>query len=658
MDTKNMNEEFAQQNVYEGEQKIKQIKNRAFSWAPLNRGSITAEPWRPFFKLFGSSFYKFETNDADALAPLDKIASKRRSTLVGGSFFIALFAVWLLTMSDGPQDFSALYITQLTLFTLLFTWVAVGFMTAAMGVWVMLKGDSHSLSSKNLGTEALDKKARTAIIMPICNEDVSTVFAGLKSTINSLSKNKYASQFDFFVLSDTSNAETRAQEVNAWSALKTELKGAVNVYYRWRMLRTKRKSGNVEDFCRRWGQSYRYMVVLDADSIMTGEALEKLVRLMEENPSAGIIQTAPKTCGLDTLHARVQQFSSRMVGRVFTLGMQYWQLGESHYWGHNAIIRVKPFMEYCALAPIQGTHNLSGHILSHDFLEAALMRRAGYRVWLVSDLEGSYEQQPPSLTAELQRDRRWCQGNLQNIQLLTQPGLHPAHRAMLLTGVMSYVSAPLWLMFIIIGSFMGFSGESSVMHLKEHSISWLWVLTGAMLLLPRFMGMAAAIATGEAAQYGGVLKLIRSTCLEAVLAMFQAPIRMAAHSIFVFGAITGWKLEWKSPPREAQNVSYEEAKSFFGTISVVALLTTIFCVSLNFAASIWLLPILVPLVLAVPLAMITGHLALGEKLRSAHYLIIPEETKIPGVITHAENILTDQHFNWLSLHSEPQLQAA
>lgn len=214
----------------------------------------------------------------------------------------------------------------------------------------------------------------------------------------------------------------------------------------------KRKSGNIDDFCRRWGNQYSYMVVLDADSVMSGECLSGLVRLMEANPNAGIIQSSPKASGMDTLYARCQQFATRVYGPLFTAGLHFWQLGESHYWGHNAIIRVKPFIEHCALAPLPGEGSFAGSILSHDFVEAALMRRAGWGVWIAYDLPGSYEELPPNLLDELKRDRRWCHGNLMNFRLFLVKGMHPVHRAVFLTGVMSYLSAPLWFMFLALST--------------------------------------------------------------------------------------------------------------------------------------------------------------------------------------------------------------
>jgi membrane glycosyltransferase len=331
-----------------------------------------------------------------------------------------------------------------------------------MGFWVQLRGDPHGLKYQDVLHHPLSADARTAIIMPICNEQVATVFAGLRATCESLAAAGGSRLFDLYVLSDTSDPTLRAAELAAWAELRTTLGGCGRVYYRWRQHRTKRKSGNVADFCRRWGRDYRYMVVLDADSVMTGDALVTLVKLMEAHPDSGIIQTAPQACGLSTIHARAQQFAGRVAGRLFTAGMQYWQLGESHYWGHNAIIRVEPFMKHCALAPLSGRGGLSGDILSHDFVEAALMRRAGYHVWLVHDLPGSYEQQPPNLLEELGRDRRWCQGNLQNARLITEPGLHGVHRAMLLTGALAYLSAPLWLGFVLLGGALWLFGGYAI----------------------------------------------------------------------------------------------------------------------------------------------------------------------------------------------------
>ena len=531
---------------------------------------------------------------------------------------------------------------QIGLYGLLSGWVVTGFVTALMGFYVSVRGDKHALSAKQVVNHPMNPEARTAIIMPICNEDVATVFAGLRATCESVAATGHAKQFDVFVLSDSYNPETAAAERAAWEDLRAALAESPNqpqveVYYRLRTRRTHRKAGNVADFCRRWGKDYRYMVVLDADSVMSGDCLTSMVKLMEANPTAGIIQTATQAIGHVTLHARAQQFASRVTGRLFTLGMQFWQLGESHYWGHNAIIRVEPFMKHCALAPIKGTGGMSGGIMSHDFVEAALMRRAGYNVWLVSDLVGSYEQQPPDLLAELQRDRRWCQGNLQNARLMAEPGIHSVHRAMFVTGTMAYVSAPLWLAFLTLGTALWLSGSSLVSSwsVLPAELAGLWVWTLCLLFLPRVLGIAAVLMRGEQRQYGGVWGLVKSSVLESGLAIVQAPVRMLAHSLFVVVALTGIKLDWKSPPREAAAVPWKIAATQLAPMTLVIAMLAVGVAMIDPSALIWLMPVGLPLLLAIPLTVLTSQIALGTTLRDRGFLLIPEESRSPAVLRRA-----------------------
>ena len=469
-----------------------------------------------------------------------------------------------------------------------------------------------------------------------------TVFAGLRATCESVAACGHVQAFDVFVLSDSSHPALQQAERAAWEDLRAQLAShpdqpQIEVYYRLRTRRTDRKAGNVADFCRRWGKDYRYMVVLDADSVMSGDCLVAMVKLMEANPTAGIIQTATQAIGHVTLHARAQQFASRVTGRLFTLGMQFWQMGESHYWGHNAIIRIAPFMQHCALARIQGTGGMSGSIMSHDFVEAALMRRAGYHVWLVADLVGSYEQQPPDLLAELQRDRRWCQGNLQNSRLIAEPGIHPVHRSMFGTGAMAYLSAPLWLCFLTLGTALWLSGSPMVTNwaLLPGELMALWAWTLCMLFLPRILGIAAVLLKREQQAYGGTASLLRSALLETLIALLQAPIRMLAHSLFVAVALTGLKLEWKSPPREAAAVPWRHALAQLAPMSAMIVLLAVGITLIDARALVWLLPVGLPLLLAIPMTVMTSKVGVGTAMRAQNYLLIPEETRSPAVLRRA-----------------------
>ncbi|HQR98575.1 MULTISPECIES: glucans biosynthesis glucosyltransferase MdoH [unclassified Polaromonas] len=615
---------------------------------PLHRGSMVPRPWRGFWNSLGTAALGLARSrpahpaPLPARAPWQQAAARRRAVFVLLTVLSTVLATSLFADMQPDYDSAWLQYGQLVLFALLSAWVVTGFMTAMMGFYVTIRGDKHALSAKNVQHHALDDATRTAIIMPICNEDVRTVFAGLRATCESVAATGHVKAFDVFVLSDTSNPATQKAERAAWEELRTQLAAQpdqprIEVYYRLRKRRTDRKAGNVADFCRRWGKDYRYMVVLDADSVMSGDCLVAMVKLMEANPTAGIIQTATQAIGHVTLHARAQQFASRVTGRLFTLGMQFWQMGESHYWGHNAIIRIEPFMQHCALAHIKGTGGMSGSIMSHDFVEAALMRRAGYHVWLVADLVGSYEQQPPDLLAELQRDRRWCQGNLQNSRLIAEPGIHPVHRSMFGTGAMAYLSAPLWLCFLTLGTALWLSGTPMVSDwtLLPGELLTLWAWTLSMLFLPRLLGIAAVLINRQQQAYGGTASLLRSALLETLIALLQAPIRMLAHSLFVLVALTGLKLEWKSPPREAAAVPWRIALQQLAPMSAVIVLLAAGITLIDASALVWLLPVGLPLLLAIPMTVLTSKVGVGTAMRTNNYLLIPEETKSPAVLRRA-----------------------
>ncbi|RAR85899.1 membrane glycosyltransferase [Paracidovorax anthurii] len=633
---------------------------------PLHRGSMAPRPWRGFWNSIGTAVL-MRLNGRKASAGADVAVSEegwegaarqRRNVFMLLALATSALATALFAGVQPNYDSAWLEYGQLALFALLSTWVVTGFLTGVMGFWVMLRGDRHALSAKSVKHDVLSPDARTAIIMPICNEDVATVFAGLRATCESVAATGHAKTFDVFVLSDSYDPAIAAAERAAWEELRAALAAngnqpQVEVYYRLRTRRTHRKAGNVADFCRRWGKDYKYMVVLDADSVMSGDCIVSMAKLMEAHPRAGIIQTATQAIGHVTLHARAQQFASRVTGRLFTLGMQFWQLGESHYWGHNAIIRVQPFMEHCALAPIQGTGGMSGGIMSHDFVEAALMRRAGYHVWLVSDLVGSYEQQPPDLLSELQRDRRWCQGNLQNARLMAEPGIHPVHRAMFVTGAMAYLSAPLWLAFITFGTALWLSGARLVAdwNVLPGELMALWAWTLCMLFLPRALGVTAILMKGEQKQYGGTASLLKSAALESVMAILQAPIRMLGHSLFVLIALTGLKLDWKSPPREANAVPWGDALRQLAPMTIVIALLGVGVALIDPTALVWLMPVGLPLVLAIPLVVLSSQLAIGRTLRAQRLLLIPEESWSPPVLRRAWMHATQ-------LKNGPQRQAA
>jgi len=579
-----------------------------------------------------------------------QLASRRRLVLVLLILAQTVVATDYMAAVLPYHGRQPLEIAILVLFAILFAWISAGFWTALAGFWLLARGrgrDRYAISRRISGTAptAIAPEARTAVVMPICNEDVPRVFAGLRATYESLAQTGALDRFDFFVLSDTGDADTRVAELDAWLKLARAVDGFGRIFYRWRQHRIKRKSGNIADFCRRWGRKYRYMIVLDADSVMSGECLTALVRIAEANPDAGIIQTAPRAAGRDTLYARVQQFATAVYGPLFTAGLHFWQFGESHYWGHNAIIRVAPFIRYCAIGRLPGRGALSGEILSHDFVEAALMRRAGWGVWIAYDLPGSYEEMPPNLIDELARDRRWCQGNLMNFRLFWMKGLHPAHRAVFMTGVLAYLSAPLWFLFLILSTALlaihtliepqYFVAPYQLFPVwPEWRPEWaitLFSATALLLFLPKILA-ALRIAATDPAGHGGRAHLGASLAGEMLLSALLAPIRMLFHTQFVTMALAGRTLRWKSPPRGDNETGWKSAFVRHGLHTAVGVVWAGIVWWLNPSYLWWLAPVVGALILSIPLSVLTSRTGVGRKLRRRKYFLIPEEAHPPPEI--------------------------
>lgn len=531
----------------------------------------------------------------------------------------------------------------LALNAVLIAWVSAGFWMALMGFWVLVRrGDPYVLTPRSPATAPIAGAARTAILVPIFNENVRRVFAGVQATYESLLRTGRLARFDFYILSDSSDAGARADELAAWAALCRAVNGFRRIFYRHRRLRIKRKSGNIADWCRRWGRHYRYMVVLDADSVMSGACLVRLVQLMEAHPGAGIIQTVAMPTGRDTLYARIQQFAHRVYAPVFTAGIHFWHLGEAYYWGHNAIIRVAPFIRHCALPRLPARGPLGGELLSHDFVEAALMRRAGWHVWIAFGLPGSWEEMPPTLLEELRRDRRWCHGNLQHSRLFLAQGLHPAHRALFMAGIMTYVSSLLWFVFLaactallavhVLVPPVYFTQPFQLFPLwPEWRPQWalaLFAATAGLLLLPKVLA-AILLSRGGADAFGGRGALTRGVLLEIAFATLLAPIKMLFHAGFVVGALLGFAPRWRPPPREDVETAWREAARRHGGGTLLGIAWAGFAAWLNPAFVPWLLPIAGSLIAAIPLSVWTSRVRAGVACRKRRLFLTPEESAPP-----------------------------
>jgi membrane glycosyltransferase len=583
-------------------------------------------------------------NNAGSWRP---IAFRRRFLLVLLVAAQTLAGVFLFAQTIPDQASSGMIAVLLLVFGVLFAWIGVGFWTAVFGfVALRFGGDPWSLSSRVGQPESEEATlAPTAVVMPVCNEPVQRTLGGLKAIIRDLERTGQQESVDFYVLSDSRDPEIWLEEQATCEQIRRELGPGQQLFYRRRNINLNYKSGNIADFLRRWGRRYRYMVVLDADSLLSANCITRLIQLMEARPEAGIIQTTPRLARAETRFGRLQQFANRCYGRLYSAGLAAIQLGEATYWGHNAIIRVAPFMAHCGLRKLRGPGLFRGPVLSHDFIEAALMGRAGYEVWLEPAIAGSFEESPPTLEDDLIRDRRWCRGNLQHLWLLATLGkIRLAHRMALVTGIFSYLASPLWLVFLGLSGYVALADSTpalpGVMATTDTGSGpgFLLVLVTSVLLFgPRLLAIADHSLAKRTTRFGGLLRLSGNTLMETLAALALAPIRRLIHTFHVGGALSNLRVGWQGQNRSGAAKPGLSLRHFALLLaSAVAALSLIQWHAPSLTP--WALPVMAPVLLAPALAFL-----LAQKPGTGTWLKVPEDGHIARVIELASAIPPLRH---------------
>jgi membrane glycosyltransferase len=595
-----------------------------------------------------------------------------RLFIFGGAAALTAYGAYEMYQVVSVSRTTVLQWVLLGLFVLNFSWIALAFTSALLGFFSLLRGP------RSLPPLPAALKTRTAVVMPVYNESTARTFAALEAMRESVEATGLGAHFDWFVLSDSTNPDAWIAEERAFLALREKLGPDARLYYRHRPKNHHRKAGNIADFVTRWGGAYDHMLVLDADSLMTGECVARLAVAMENDPDAGIIQTLPLIINRNTLFARAQQFAARVYGPVIAAGLSIWMGRDGNYWGHNAIIRTKAFAAHCGLPDLSGRPPLGGHILSHDFVEAALMRRAGWTVYMLHDLSGSYEESPPSLIDLAARDRRWCQGNLQHMRVIGARGLKLATRQHFATGVMGYLASPFWLFQLIVGIALVlqttyirpeyFSREFTLFPQwprfdPERALA-LFGLTMAVLLAPKFFGLALMLASAEGRKRaGGTLRLFASTLIEIVLSALMAPILMVIQSGSVFQILLGRDTGWQPQRRDDGSIPFRDIVRRHRWQTVLGVVAGLSAFMIATSLFLWMSPTIVGLLLAIPLSWLSGRLGAGLALKRLGLLMIPEETRTPPIVERANALLEENRaFGFddadamLALYRDPALR--
>jgi membrane glycosyltransferase len=562
----------------------------------------------------------------EAVGPSDMLA--RRLLLMLATLLLALAALSGLKPVLAQDGLGLIDTALMLLFFPLFAWIAFGFIGSAVGFALLMTGRSPGyIGAADVAAPA---RGRIAVLMPVHNEDVRAVFTRVEAMRRSIADAGGAATTDVFVLSD-SNAASGVEEQRCWARLAAT--GAVPLYYRRREKNVAAKPGNIAEWVGRFGAAYPYMVVLDADSLMSGPTIATLASVLEARPAVALIQTVPTLIAAATLFQRWMQFANRLYGPVATAGMLWWFGAEGTFWGHNAILRTAAFAESCGLPELGGPAPFGGHVMSHDMVEAALLRRRGWAVHMVM-IGGSYEEYPPTMIDHAIRDRRWAQGNIQHIRLLGSAGFHWVSRLQLLVGASAYITSPLWLL-LIVTTLAAQASPGAPPNIVGSTASVL-VLTLLLLFGPKAMALGWVLIAPERRHgFGGGRILARSVAAEVLLSILFAPVAMITQTIDLFDILRGRRSRWATQARERDGIALAEALGRYrwhlGAAAVLLLLAPFAPV-----AAAWLSPVTLGLLAAPWLASWTARTSVGEKARRLGYFRVPPAPTEPHLRKAAE----------------------
>ncbi len=591
---------------------------------------------------------------------------------------VALIAWFTLEMYSvlAVGGLVALEAVMLGLFVVNIGWIAFNSASAFLVL----------LAPRPRGSDATTPiSVRTAILLPTYNEDPAGVIGSALAILDDIAEQGLAERFDLFVLSDTTKPDVWLAEQALIAEARRSQHLKTRLYYRHRSNNRARKVGNVTDWIERWGGAYPFMLLLDADSLMSGKTIAELARRLEADPDAGLIQTPPTLIGGRTPLARLQQFAGRVYGPALSRGLTAWFGDAGNYWGHNAIMRTEALAATAGLPTLPGKQPFGGLILSHDFVEAALLRRAGWGVHLAADLGGSYERSPPNLMEMVTRDRRWAQGNLQHLALLGSAGLHPLSRLHMATGALAYLASPLWLLFLLAG--MGLALYANLVPPDYFPDGWAlfptWpqidaqraiTLFGLCLLLlyaPKMLGLASFLR--EPASRGQRLMAAPDVVVELVISALSAPILMLTQTSAVFEILLGRDSGWRAQVRDSDRLDWSTLWRFHRRHMIVGAVLAFVAGAISWSLLVWMSPALLGMIISAPLGALLGSNRIGDWMRRRGLLSTPEERAMPDIeraaaettarlrtISAPETLAAlmvtpsalARHLSWLDLRSE------
>ncbi|HET7257776.1 MAG TPA: glucans biosynthesis glucosyltransferase MdoH [Xanthobacteraceae bacterium] len=541
--------------------------------------------------------------------------------------------IWLAVIALSPGGFGLLDAVLVAMFAVTLPWYVIGFWNATIGLLIMrFAHDPVAAVTPVAGRVRGDEPitASTAILLCIRNEAPERAARLLEPMLEGLAARGVGERFHVYVLSDTSEAEIAAAERARFAALAAAWDGKVMLTYRLRSSNVGFKAGNIADFCQRWGNEHDFAVMLDADSVMTVDLLVKLVRMMQIDPRLGILQSLVIGMPSASAFARIFQFGMRLGMRSYTIGSAWWQGDCGPYWGHNAIVRIAPFVAHCELPVLAGGALVKGHVLSHDQVEAVLMRRAGYEVRVLAEEGSSFEQNPPTLVEFIRRDLRWCQGNMQYWHFLRMPGLRPVSRYQLVFALLMFLGSPAWIGLLLIGTLGVALAPTPADFMRWDAGIALLVLVLAMWFAPNIATMIDVLTRPKLRySFGGGIRFSASFVMTIIFVVLVAPIMWTSHTLFLARLLLGRTIEWGAQARDDHKVPWSLAVRSFWPQTLIGLVPLLVLAVAAPSAIPYAFLIAGGPLLSIPLAVVTAAPALGRALIVLGLDRLPEETLPP-----------------------------
>ena len=544
--------------------------------------------------------------------------------------------LWMTVRALSPGGFGFLDLLFVLFFAVTLPWTVIGFWNAVIG-FVIMRFARDPLAAVNPAAARIkgDEKvtASTALLLCIRNELPDRVIRNLEPMLAGIAASGTAGRFHVYVLSDTSDATVAAAEDAQFAALASAWRGKIPLTYRRREKNTGFKAGNIRDFCERWGGQHELAVTLDADSFMTTEAMLRLVRIMQANPQLGILQSLVVGLPSSSAFARLFQFGMRLGMRSYTTGATWWQGDCGPYWGHNGVFRIAPFFEHCHLPALPADAVFGGEVLSHDQIEAVLMRRAGYEVRVMPVEDNSWEENPPTLVEFLRRDLRWCQGNMQYWYFLGLPGLKFVSRYQLVFALLMFLGSPAWIGMLVLGTFGVASAKNLPDIVEPATAVTLFLITFVMWFTPKYSTVTDVLTRPDARRaFGGTAWFFLGVLIETLFSILLVPIMWFGHTVFLAGLLFGRRIGWIGQTRDDHSVPFAVALRNFWPQTLLGVTSLVLLAATHPAAIPIASFIAAGLALSIPLAIITSSPQLGDAMARAGLCGLPEERDVPPAL--------------------------